>query len=134
MSIPNYKDIIDLVKKGMTIEAQEKIMELREAAMELQEENLKLRDKIQQLEAGAKLSKSLLFEQEMYWLATDEHEGKDGPFCSVCYDKDAKMVRLHDGIRWGWKWRCPICSHGWIEAGRTIGPRATIRRDRSITL
>ena len=40
--IPKYKDIIDLVKKGSTIEAQEKIMQLREAAMELKEENLTL--------------------------------------------------------------------------------------------
>lgn len=37
---PNYKDIIELIKKGSTIEAQEKIMELREGALALQEENI----------------------------------------------------------------------------------------------
>ncbi len=41
--LPNYKDIVELIRKGSTIEAQEKILELRKAAMQLQEENLALR-------------------------------------------------------------------------------------------
>lgn len=45
MAMPSYKDIVDLIKKGATIEAQEKIMELREAAVELQDENISLRQK-----------------------------------------------------------------------------------------
>ena len=48
--LPNYKDIVDLIKKGSTIEAQEKIMELREGALGLQEENLELKAKIKDLE------------------------------------------------------------------------------------
>jgi uncharacterized protein with PIN domain len=58
MALPNYKDIVELLKKGATIEAQEKIMGIREAALELQEENislknqiLELQEKIRQLEA-----------------------------------------------------------------------------------
>ena len=47
---PNYKDIIELIKKGSTLEAQELIQELREAAMELQEENLALRARVKELE------------------------------------------------------------------------------------
>ncbi len=38
MALPRYKEIVELVKKGATLEAQEKIIELREAALELQEE------------------------------------------------------------------------------------------------
>lgn len=33
--LPKYKDITELIKKGATVEALEKIMELREAALEL---------------------------------------------------------------------------------------------------
>ena len=40
MGIPNYQDIIALLGNGLTIEAREKIVELREAA--LVEENLAL--------------------------------------------------------------------------------------------
>jgi hypothetical protein len=39
MPLPSYKDIIELVKTGATIEAQEKIMELRQSALDGQEEN-----------------------------------------------------------------------------------------------
>jgi len=46
MALPNYKDIVELLKKGATIEAQEKIMELREAALELQEENISLKNQV----------------------------------------------------------------------------------------
>ena len=49
--IPSVQDIIKLVKAGATIEAQEKIMELRQAMMDLQEENLRLRSEIQELKA-----------------------------------------------------------------------------------
>lgn len=43
MVIPHYQDIVDLLRKGLTIEAREKILELREAALRLQEENLALK-------------------------------------------------------------------------------------------
>jgi hypothetical protein len=50
VALPNYKDIYELVKTGATIEAQEKIMELRQAAMDAQEDNIALRNRIIQLE------------------------------------------------------------------------------------
>jgi hypothetical protein len=51
MPLPGYKDIIELVKTGATIEAQEKIMELRQAALDGQEENIRLRNRVSELEA-----------------------------------------------------------------------------------
>jgi len=50
MALPKYKDIIELLKKGATIEAQEKIMELREAALELQEDNINLKNQVLELQ------------------------------------------------------------------------------------
>lgn len=59
MALPDYKSIVDLVKKGATLEAQELVMELREAALELREQNHALREEnadlkreIQQLQAA----------------------------------------------------------------------------------
>lgn len=46
MSLPNYKEIMSLIKKGATLEAQEKIVELRETALDLQDQNLNLREQI----------------------------------------------------------------------------------------
>ncbi len=59
--IPSYKDIVDLIKKGATVEAQEKIMELRESALELQEENVSLRATIKELEDRLRIQGNLSF-------------------------------------------------------------------------
>ncbi len=43
MAIPNVKEIFELIKKGATLEAQQKISELKETVISLQEENLELK-------------------------------------------------------------------------------------------
>ena len=58
--LPNYKDIIELLKKGSTLEAQEKIMELREGALALQEENLELKEKVKELEESLHQKKNII--------------------------------------------------------------------------
>jgi len=65
--IPNYKDIVDLIKKGATLEAQEKIMELREAALAVQEENLQLQTRIKELEEKLTLRSKIKWEKPFYW-------------------------------------------------------------------
>lgn len=104
--IPRYKDIVDLVKKGSTVEAQEKIMELRESALALQEENFELREKNAELEAALANKNSLKYEAPFYWKI--EGEEKEGPFCQQCQDKDNKQIRLQTtGEDF---WRCFTCN------------------------
>lgn len=59
MALPSYKDIVDLLKKGATIEAQEKIMELRESALELQEENINLKHQVLELQGKVRKLEAL---------------------------------------------------------------------------
>jgi len=66
LPLPPYKDIIELIKKGATIEAQEKIMELREAAIQLQEENLSLRQRVKELE------EEKLIRENLTWLSQNQ--------------------------------------------------------------
>ena len=108
MSLPTYKDIVDLLKKGATVEAQEQIMELREAVITLQDENFELRNKIRNLEDELKIKGQLKFNETVYWI----HEGsaKDGPFCPRCYDIDQKLSRLQD---YGHSWYCVACNQGY---------------------
>jgi len=104
--IPNYKDIVDLIKKGATLEAQEKIMELREAALAVQEENLQLQTRIKELEEKLTLRSKIKWEKPFYW--TESQGQKDGPYCQRCYDKEELLMRLKDhrnGI-----WTCPECN------------------------
>ena len=96
--IPNYKDIVELIKKGATVEAQEKIMELREGALELQEENTALKTQVRELEEKLKIQGQLEFVEGVYWLWEEDEAGdftiKTGPYCQHCYDDEMKLIRL----------------------------------------
>lgn len=106
MAIPTYSDIKDLLKKGFTIEAQEKIIELREVAIQLQSENIELREQVRALQDAAAIRETVVWDAPYYWRQPrDGH--KDGPFCQRCYDKDKNLIRLQDGK--GGLWKCREC-------------------------
>lgn len=104
MALPSYKDIVELLKKGATVEAQEQIMALREGALILQEENFGLREKVKTLEESLRVKGQLSFDGSAYWL--DDGTISDGPFCQHCYDTSGKLVRLQD---WEDTWSCFAC-------------------------
>ena len=111
MNIPKYEELLDLAKQGLTLQAREKLVELREAALKLQEENLALRQQVIRLEAEANLSATVLFERGFYWVrANGDHDGsREGPFCQVCYDRDRKRVRLQHRSGPEGGWFCGAC-------------------------
>lgn len=109
--IPKYKDIMDLVKKGATLEAQEKIIELREAAIELQDENHELKEEIKRLEEKLRLKELIIWEKPHYWHG--EGEQREGPFCQKCYDANEKQIRLQGGKNDTWVcYECESTFHG----------------------
>jgi hypothetical protein len=111
MGIPNYHDILELLRNGRTTEAREKILELREAALSLQEENLALKEKLRQLETNPELGGDMYFDKGVYWLRTPTDDGTNlkGPFCQVCHDRDKKPVHLHRTNAPGGGWYCAVC-------------------------
>jgi len=126
--LPNYKDIVDLLKKGSTIEAQEKIMELREGALALQEENLNLKGRIQELETDLKKKNEIQWESPFYW--TIAGDSKEGPFCQKCYDSESKLIRLQR-IEKG-NWHCKSCNNNYFEDSyKPSAPIVGVVRTRS---
>lgn len=95
MKLPNYKDIIDLIKKGATLEAQEKVMALREGALELQEENINLQEEIKKLQEKLEIKEKIYFEDGLYWLISNETNNPNDPFCPRCFDVEGKLVHIH---------------------------------------
>lgn len=91
-SLPDTKSIIDLVKTGMTIEAQEKIMELREAAVELKAENALLKESLAEMKRVADVKDRIEWREPFYFLRAGDKN--DGPFCQLCYDKNGELIRL----------------------------------------
>jgi hypothetical protein len=91
--LPSFSDIKDLVKNGFTLEAQEKIMQLREAALELQEENLNLKNEKTDLENKLKITGELQFVNQFYWRPNDLT-----PFCPRCWEKDRVTIHISPEI------------------------------------
>ena len=112
-SVPSYRQLVELLKDGMTPEAQEKIMELRQTMLALQEENLQLRERVRQLEANGTPRRELIYDKGVYWAT--EAGTRQGPFCPACQDKAGKLVRLHythTGTP-GIYWVCKSCQQSW---------------------
>lgn len=115
--LPSFGEIVDLIKKGATIEAQEKVMELRTAALALQEENISLRSQLLEIKEDLAKKEALYFDGSVYW-ATPEM--KDGPFCQPCYDTKQQQVRMHATNDWGGapSWHCYSCNADFLRRQR----------------
>lgn len=116
LPIPKYKEIVDLIKKGATIEAQEKIMELKEFVLDLQEDNLALRKRITELELELATKVNLRFERNVYF-----KEGDNIPFCPYCYESENKLIHVvgphklsNSELSW-LSWSCPDCNSSFEE-------------------
>lgn len=108
MKTPTYTEVIDLLKKGLTLEAQEKIMQWREACLQLQEENLQLRQKNSQLEAELSQKKKLKHSRSLYF-----SEGEVVPYCPRCLETESKHIHLFPGpVDQNLEsWECHACSY-----------------------
>lgn len=96
IAIPSYTEIIELLKKGATLEAQTKIMELREALLSEKEENNILHLQIHELEKQLEIKDQLNWDGKMYWLI--KNGVNDGPYCQQCYDSNKKLIRLQKSV------------------------------------
>jgi len=110
MAIPTFNDIKDLLSKGMTLEAQEKIIELREAVINLEDDLHETKLKLKECEEKLAIKESLQFDNSVYWTNMGTAE-QDGPFCPSCQDDRGKLVRVHIWQVHGWPdaWRCMTC-------------------------
>ena len=104
MTLPRYKDIINLVKKGSTQEAKEKILELREAVLELQEENLELKEKLSMLKTQLQKECNMTFDGDFYWIG--EGKKKEGPFCPKCFENRGLIKRIREQGIGLWCYEC----------------------------
>lgn len=104
--IPRYQDIVELLKKGSTLEAQEKIMELREAVIELQDENADLKRNVKELEEKLRFRSSLTFRSPFYFAERDEV-----PYCPKCWEADKKAIHLLPPVNVvaGMRYDCAQC-------------------------
>ena len=107
--IPSYNAIAKLLKGGFTIEAQEKIMELRMAALTMREENFALRDEIHRLKEAQSISVQIERKGNCYYKKDDLK--LEAPYCLACWDADKKLVSVVCSTSRGrHMFQCFICS------------------------
>ena len=110
LPLPDFKEVIKLIKKGATVEAQEEIMRQREYVVALREENIELREKITKLESAENIKQNLIFRDGRYYLKR-EVGVEDGPYCQRCWDSDGKLIRLQVGTGSDYdNWVCFVCN------------------------
>lgn len=93
--VENAKSIYELIKKLNQQDLLEKMADLRDQILNLREENHQLKEKLLEKE-----NKNIIFEKGAYFELKQDGT-KEGPFCSVCWDKDKKLIRLKE-TRVGW--------------------------------
>jgi len=106
----NVKDVASIIQKSDNVELYKKILDIQKESMDLSEENRKLKEKIRELEELIETKEALIYKDECYYMKS-ENEELDGPYCSRCWDKDKKLIRMHiDNSRLGKvDNKCPEC-------------------------
>jgi hypothetical protein len=104
--VDNVKDIADLVKKIGDIELYKKILALEEEVMDLTRDKRRADDRIEELERTLNIRQDIIFRDGEYFLTRNGRE--EGPFCSLCWDRDGKLIRKSKMLRYGIV--CPACA------------------------
>jgi hypothetical protein len=95
------KEAVQLVQKIDNIELYRQILDLQSEALKVVEENGKLKEQVKSLEEAWIIKDSLVFENNGYFVMKGGE--KDGPYCTLCWDTDRKLVRMHKDEH-GWWW------------------------------
>lgn len=89
--LETLKGFVRLGKALNKIQEYEKIVELQEQVHLLMDENKELRKTITELEEKLVIREDLQCRDNAYW-----RKNGDGPFCTACWDKDQKLMRILD--------------------------------------
>lgn len=103
--VDTVRDIAVLVQKADNIELNQKILRLQAELGDLLDENRRLKDRVGELEAIQKIKEDLIFEDNLYWRRAED--GRDGPYCTKCWDSNQDLIRLQALDPKGWF--CPSC-------------------------
>ena len=95
MSVVNtVKDVISVVQKADNIDLYKKLLDVYKECMDLDDENRMLKERIKELEEEKMTNDKLELKGHCYYIKKED-EQKDGPFCTTCWDKDRKLIRMH---------------------------------------
>lgn len=89
------KDVAALAQKADNVELMRKVLDLQTEMMLLSQENISLKKRLQDLEEQTRIQGKLAVLGGAYWIQTETD--RQGPYCTVCWDVDRRLVRLTEG-------------------------------------
>jgi regulator of replication initiation timing len=93
--LDNAKQIAEAVHDIQNLELYQRVLALHSDIIGMVEDNLALRSEVADLKKKLEIKGRLRVEATdrlLYYLEQENGE-RDGPFCTVCYDIDSKLVR-----------------------------------------
>jgi hypothetical protein len=94
--LENAKDVAKAVHEINNLELYQRVLGLHSDIIELVEENNRLRHENTELRKHNEIKGRLRLVTnpgDVYFLYDQNGEQEDGPFCTVCWDIDGKLVR-----------------------------------------
>jgi len=122
-SIKAATDIAKLImESGSTLEKAEAKLQLAELISALADVKIEISQiqqilidkdgEIRTLKAAVSLKEDVLWDAPYYWRKVDD--GRDGPYCQQCYDKDNMLIRLLVGSPGCWS--CRTCRNRYKDS------------------
>jgi hypothetical protein len=107
------KEGANAIKEAKNLELYERMLAVYGDVMELVEKNRELVDENRALKEELNTKAQLQFDEgfNCYWQSEDSK--RDGPYCTVCWDVDSKLVRMRSYRRQdeGVGYTCDYCSY-----------------------
>lgn len=103
------RDAVQIAREAKRTDLADKLFDVYQRMTEMLEENRELHGEIVALREAKRINEALIPKINEYWLPKGNAE--DGPFCTVCWDVDSKLVRLHRGYVMETEYySCPYCT------------------------
>lgn len=94
--LDNAKQVAKAVEEIHNLELYQRVLGLHSDIIELVEENNRLRNENAELKKQKEIRGKLCVVNDpdpVYYLFNEARKKEDGPFCTVCWDIDQKLVR-----------------------------------------
>lgn len=96
--LTDVREAVELAQKADNIDLYRRVLDLQGEVQELVQEKRDLEDDVRDLREALAFSETLEAVGDVY-VAREDREITDGPFCTRCWDVEGRAVRLRDATR-----------------------------------
>lgn len=106
-----FKDTLSIAQKADNVDLLKKLLELQRDMQDMQQENYEMKKQLQELRDNNDLVNEMEASEDKRSFYRNCNGNRLGPYCPVCWQRDRRLVFLHQG---GYNYIdlvCPICKY-----------------------